>query len=53
MSGLYPDNAPNVLDWQSAGKVGTGFSMTNLTGAENLVTRLSEESCPLFGEAHL
>ncbi|TNV79046.1 hypothetical protein FGO68_gene870 [Halteria grandinella] len=46
--GLYPNNTSPVKDWVSAGNNNTGYKFTNLTAAENLITRLSDSSCPLF-----
>jgi hypothetical protein len=50
--GLYPNNTTPVKDWVSAGSNSTGFKITNLTAAENLIIRLSETSCPLFDKLH-
>ena len=50
LNGLYPDNAVPILDWNVAGTNATGYNVTNLTAAENFITRLSPSSCPLFGE---
>lgn len=50
MSGLYPANAPSVYDWTNAS--GSGYKMTNLSASENLITRLSDQSCPSYGRVH-
>lgn len=52
LAGIYPNNTEAVLDWISPGSNPIKFKKTSLTATENYVTRLSEESCPLFGTVH-
>ena len=52
MYGLYPNNTQAVLDWVSNGTNPTGYKMTWVNAKDNYINRLSEESCPLYGDIH-